>query len=245
MDDTTLSEGKEYFVKLGTKKIAGKVKKILYKTDINSGEQIKVDSIAKNEIALCEILLDEEISVDLFKQHKTLGELILIDRISNMTSACGVVEEIIDTDEENGAYIVGNNFKVKTLLFDEFFYNEKSLGIDNYSNQNKRYEIGDTIPLSGESYDYPTYFDIISLDSRVAIEIRNGVITSIKPLSEYNFIGLPIVNGKGFSIDVHSQEDLQLFLDDVKNIDKQHLYEKWMKFETYRKIIFTNNYWGI
>jgi sulfate adenylyltransferase subunit 1 len=245
MDDTTLSEGKEYFVKLGTKKIAGKVKKILYKTDINSGEQIKVDSIAKNEIALCEILLDEEIPVDLFKQHKTLGELILIDRISNMTSACGVVEEIIDTDEENGAYIVGNNFKVKTLLFDEFFYNEKSLGIDNYSNQNKRYEIGDTIPLSGESYDYPTYFDIISLDSRVAIEIRNGVITSIKPLSEYNFIGLPIVNGKGFSIDVHSQEDLQLFLDDVKNIDKQHLYEKWMKFETYRKIIFTNNYWGI
>jgi sulfate adenylyltransferase subunit 1 len=245
MDDTTLSEGKEYFVKLGTKKIAGKVKKILYKTDINSGEQIEVNSLTKNEIALCEILLDEEIPVDLFKEHKTLGELILIDRISNMTSACGVVEEIIDTDEENGAYIIGNNLKVKTLLFDEFFYNEKSLGIDNYSNQNKRYEIGDTIPLSGESYDYPTYFDIISLDSRVAIEIRNGVISSLKPLDQYSYIGLPVVNGKGFSIDIHSQEDLNLFLDDVKNINKQNLYEKWMKFETYRRVIFTNNYWGI
>jgi sulfate adenylyltransferase subunit 1 len=245
MDDTTLSEGKEYFVKLGTKKIAGKVKKILYKTDINSGEQINVDSLSKNEIALCEISLDEEIPVDLFKNHKTLGELILIDRISNMTSACGVVEEIVDDEEENGAFIVGNGVKAKTLLFDEFFYSEKSLGIDNYSNQNKVYEIGDTIPLKGESYDYPTFFDILILSKKVAIEIRNGIVSNVKPIDEYQYIGLPIVNGKGFSINVNSQEELDEFFADLKNLDKQNLYEKWMKFETYRKIIFTSNYWGL
>lgn len=103
MDDSVLSEGKEFFIKLSTKKIAGKVKKVLYKTDINNGQQLEVNSISRNEIALCEILLDEEIVVDLFNSHKTLGELILIDRISNMTSACGVVEEInygIDSNKE-------------------------------------------------------------------------------------------------------------------------------------------------
>lgn len=245
MDDSVLSEGREYFVKLGTKKIAGRIKKILYKTDINSGAQIEVSSISKNEIALCEILLDEEIPVDLFEKHKTLGELILIDRISNMTSACGVVEEIIDTEEENGAVITGNNIKAKTLLFDEFFYNEKSLGIDNYSNENKRFEIGDTIPLKGESYDYPAYFDILAIDSSAAVEIRNGVITAVKPLSEYQYIGLPVVNGKGFAVDIHSKEGLDAFLSDLKALDKQHLYEKWMKFETFRKVIFTSNYWGL
>ncbi len=31
---------------------------------------------------------------DTFAAHKTLGELILIDRVTNMTSACGVVTEL-------------------------------------------------------------------------------------------------------------------------------------------------------
>lgn len=245
MDDSVLSEGKEYLVKLGTKKIAGRVHKILYKTDVNSGRQMEADSISKNEIALCEILLDEEIVVDLFERHKILGELILIDRLSNMTSACGVVEELVDTEEEIGVYIVGNHIKAKTCLFDEFFYNEKSLGIDNYSNESKHYGIGDAIQLKGESFDYPAYFDILVLDSSAAVEIRRGVVTDVKPLSAYQYIGLPIVNGKGFSIDIHSQEDAERFFADMKQLDKQHLYEKWMKFETYRKIIFTSNYWGI
>lgn len=245
MDDSVLSEGKEYFVKLGTKRISGKIKKIIHKTDINSGQEIKVNSISKNEIALCEILLDEEIAVDVFHSHKTLGELILIDRLSNMTSACGVVEEILDSDNENGVIIAANGIKAKTLLFDEFFYNEKSFAIDNYSNENKLFTIGDKIELKGESYDYPAYFDILALDSSAAVEIRDSVVADIKPLFEYNYIGLPVVNGKGFSININSKEDSDEFFNDLKSLDKQHLYEKWMKFETYRKVIFTSNYWGI
>ena len=34
--------------------------------------------------------------LDTFDHHRTQGELILIDRISNMTAACGVVREIPD-----------------------------------------------------------------------------------------------------------------------------------------------------
>lgn len=245
MDDSVLNEGREYFIKLGTKKIAGKVKKILYKTDINSGQKLDIKAISKNEIALCKIVLDEEIPVDLFEKHKTLGELILIDRLSNMTSACGVVEEIIETDDETRAVITGNGIKAKTYLFDEFFYNEKNLSIDNFSAQHKRFTIGDSIPLKGESYDYPSFFDILAIDSSAAIEIRNGIVADVKPISEYKYIGLPVVNGKGFSVNIHSSEDADVFFADMKELDKQHLYEKWMKFETYRRVIFTNNYWGI
>lgn len=38
MDDSRLEVGKEYLVKLGTKKIAGVVKSIEFKTDVNTGE---------------------------------------------------------------------------------------------------------------------------------------------------------------------------------------------------------------
>ena len=35
-------------------------------------------------------------------KHKTLGELILIDRVTNMTSACGVVTEVKEDGQEAG-----------------------------------------------------------------------------------------------------------------------------------------------
>ena len=54
----------------------------------------ETDTLEKNGIAVCEILLTEGIVADLFSNHKVLGELILIDRVTNMTSACGVVDAV-------------------------------------------------------------------------------------------------------------------------------------------------------
>ncbi len=244
MDDSVLREGGEYIVKLGTKKIAGKVKKILHKIDVNTGEHTAASEITKNDIVFAEILLDEEIPVDLFRNHKTLGELILIDRVSNMTSACGVVEEIIDADER-GVVIEGNGIKVKTLLFDEYFYNEKSAGIDNYSGGNKRFFIGDSMPLHGMSYNYPANFDILALDSGAAISVRNGRVSDIVPISVYKYTGLPVINDKGFAIGIDSGEAAERFFSDLAELERQVVYEKWMRFETYRRIIFTGNFWGI
>lgn len=244
MDDSNLILGKEYFVKLGTKKIAGKIKKVLYKTDVNSGDKLDASSIGKNEIALCEIALDEEIPIDLFKKHKTLGELILIDRISNMTSACGVVEEIID-DDDNFTLVEGNGQRVKLLIFDEFFYSDTTSSVSTYSNKDRKFKIGDAIPLKGDSYSYPSYFDIVSVANNAAVEIRDGRIAAVKALDEYKYIGLPIVNSKGFAVNIKSENDFEEFLKDSKSIERQALFEKWMSFDTYRRIIFTSSFWGI
>ncbi len=96
MDDIPLENGKNYFVKLGTKLIPGVVTEILYTIDVNSGEEKLTEQLNKNEIAAAKVTFSEPIVVDEFKHHKTLGELILIDRVSNMTSACGVVTEVVE-----------------------------------------------------------------------------------------------------------------------------------------------------
>ncbi len=98
MDDAQLEEKKNFFVKLGTKQIPGTVTKILYTIDVNTGEEKPADSLNKNEIAVCEITFADSIVADRFKDHKTLGELILIDRVTNSTSACGVVTELLSDD---------------------------------------------------------------------------------------------------------------------------------------------------
>lgn len=99
MDDEKLVEGKGFLLKIGTKKIPVSVMKIKYKIDVNTGEQIPATSVYKNEIAVCELAASEAIVFDRFSRHKAMGSFILIDRVSNMTSACGTVRHSLRRSE--------------------------------------------------------------------------------------------------------------------------------------------------
>lgn len=92
MDDTPLIEGRGYLLKLGNQKLPASVLKIKYKTDVNTGQKLPAENIFKNEIARCDIGLSHEIVFDAFTEHPSIGEFILIDRITNMTSACGTIK---------------------------------------------------------------------------------------------------------------------------------------------------------
>ena len=92
MDDERLVAGRNFYIKIGTKSVLATVMNIRYKIDVNTGEHIPVDQIYKNEIVYCDIALPEKCVVDKFINHRTLGSFVLIDRITNMTSACGVIK---------------------------------------------------------------------------------------------------------------------------------------------------------
>ncbi len=92
MDDDHLTAGKNFFLKIGTQQVPATVMSIQHKIDVNTGAEVLTDSICKNEIARCEISTGSKIVYDEFLDNKDLGSLILINRLTNMTSACGVVE---------------------------------------------------------------------------------------------------------------------------------------------------------
>ena len=91
MDDAPLVAGKNYLLKIGTKMTPAVIMNIKYKIDVNTGNELYSDAIYKNEIAACDIAVSEKIVFEKFKNNHTLGSIILIDRITNMTSACGVI----------------------------------------------------------------------------------------------------------------------------------------------------------
>ena len=91
MDDEPLYQGKNYLLRVGTKLIPASVMKIKHKIDINDGERIATTKIYKNEIAVCDIGTSQNIVFTKFEDLQALGSLILIDRVSNMTSGCGVI----------------------------------------------------------------------------------------------------------------------------------------------------------
>ena len=244
MDDEQLTAGKDYLVKLGTKTISGIVSEIKYAVDVNTGEHIPADSLTKNGIAVCTILLAEPIAVDLFSKHKTLGELILIDRVSNMTSACGVVDSVEEkADDAKKASFVLGSLEARGDIFEEFFYDTSSLNVLKYQPVKETYTKGDTIPVEGESYKYPDSFDIIVLRDSVAVKVRDRKITDIVPTSEYSYGGVPVVNGRGFEVLADSNEKIQQFLSEysnLKSINDADFFAKWVKFDTYRKIAIQN-----
>ena len=244
MDDEQLTAGKDYLVKLGTKTISGIVSEIKYAVDVNTGEHIPADSLTKNGIAVCTILLAEPIAVDLFSKHKTLGELILIDRVSNMTSACGVVDSVEEkADDAKKASFVLGSLEARGDIFEEFFYDTSSLNVLKYQPVKETYTKGDTIPVEGESYKYPDSFDIIVLRDSVAVKVRDRKITDIVLISEYSYGGVPVVNGRGFEVFADSNEKIQQFLSEysnLKSINDADFFAKWVKFDTYRKIAIQN-----
>ena len=243
MDDEELAIGKDYLVKLGTKTIPGILTHVQYAIDVNTGEHVTKDSLHKNEIAVCELLLTEGIVVDLFAKHKTLGELILIDRVTNMTSACGVIEAVAEkvTNGTEKASFRLNDLTARGDIFEEFYYDTSSLNVLKYQPVNRTYTIGDEIPVSGESYQYPDSFDIIVLRDQVAVRVRDKKITAILPAADYVYDHVPVINGRGFAVLADSNEQVQQFLQEyaaTNEADQTAFFAKWVRFDTYRKVIF-------
>ena len=246
MDDDKLALGKEYLVKLGAKKIPGIIKNIEYKIDVNTGEHIEAEYIEKNEIAVCQIEFAQAIVVDEFKRNKTLGELILIDRVSHMTSACGVVESV-NTEGEK-PYFEKDDIKTSGYIFEEFYFNLENAFLSKANNTDKTYHVGDKVPVEGDSFKYPDYFDILAVDNNAVILIRNQAVADIIPLSEYQYQGLPVLDERGFALKIRSEADLDNFLYEHAHVTAENrldFHNKWSKFETYRRIVCTDNFWMI
>lgn len=126
MDDMELVAGRNYLIKVGTKILPAMVMDIKSKVDINTGEHIPADHLFKNEMARCDIALSEKMVFDEFDNNKVLGSMILMDRVSNMTSACGVIEHSLrrstnvvwqDTDVTREIRAEQKNQKPLTLWF--------------------------------------------------------------------------------------------------------------------------------
>lgn len=99
MDEQALVQGRTFLMKLGTKTVSAVVMAIQYKLDINTGKQLRVQKVCKNEIAVCDFVLSEKTVFSSFKAHRALGRFILIDRFNNMTSACGIINHHLRCSE--------------------------------------------------------------------------------------------------------------------------------------------------
>lgn len=248
MDDNPLLLQHEYILQLGSSSTVAVVKQINYKTDVNSGDKLPASVLRKNEIANCTISLADKITAAEFTAYPVLGSFILIDRLSNMTSACGVIRNVQQLTDDDYSF-VSDNIKISATLFDEYYYNMSYMKIDTAQGNYKAFTVGDTLPLKGDTYNYPQEIDIIAFAENAAIRVRHGKIAEILPLSQYTFdtqYNAPLADTRGFFINIHDQTELDKFRTEYTE-GKNHasFWNKWLDCTKWRHILFNDNFWMI
>ncbi|WP_096084679.1 sulfate adenylyltransferase subunit CysN [Agaribacterium haliotis] len=99
MHEDALEVGKSYYVKVGTAEVSGTVTDIEYQVDVNTLEKSAVQSLPLNGIARVKLELTEAVCVDAYQQSRHTGNLIFIDRLTNVTVGAAMVVEALDQEQ--------------------------------------------------------------------------------------------------------------------------------------------------
>ncbi len=95
MHEEPLTIGKQYNIKLGTKKVPGTVTAIAHSIDVNTLAEGAATELNLNSIALVELELTEAVVFDPYSKNRDTGGFIFIDRLSNITVGAGMVDSAL------------------------------------------------------------------------------------------------------------------------------------------------------
>jgi sulfate adenylyltransferase subunit 1 len=99
MTEQAMTIGKQYYIKLGTKIVNGSISKINHLIDVNTLEESDAEELNLNEIGHCDVTLTASVPFDSYNLCKGSGAFIIIDRLSNVTVAAGMIVGAIENDE--------------------------------------------------------------------------------------------------------------------------------------------------
>lgn len=92
MDSKPLLPGRFYWLKLGARTVSASISEIKHKVDVNTQAQLAAKQLELNEVAYCNLNLDQPIAFEAYRDNRELGSFILIDRQTNATVAAGTLD---------------------------------------------------------------------------------------------------------------------------------------------------------
>ncbi len=125
LHDEPLLPGRSYLLKTGASTVPAQVTDLKHKVNVNTLEHTAGKTLGLNEIGVCNLSLGKALSFDPYKQNRTTGSFILIDRMSNATVGAGMVDftrqraighwPALDLDKQARALLKGQAPKI--ILF--------------------------------------------------------------------------------------------------------------------------------
>ena len=99
MDEEQMDVNKQFYIKQTTNTTRARIDNIKYKVDVNTMEKSNVDKLSLNEIGRVVFTTGKELFFDPYSENKQTGAFILIDPITNNTSAVGMIIGNIDAKD--------------------------------------------------------------------------------------------------------------------------------------------------
>ena len=91
MSEHPLVSGRSYVARIGTRTIPVSVTTIRHKIDVNTGKHLAADTLALNEIGVCNLAAAGQVAFDSYGVNRTTGCFIIIDRFTNETCGAGMI----------------------------------------------------------------------------------------------------------------------------------------------------------
>lgn len=91
MAESTLIPGRSYWLKCGTQVLNASITKIKHQINVNTLENIAAEKLEVNAVAACNFFTDKPLVFDSYSINPASGGFVLIDRISNLTVAAGII----------------------------------------------------------------------------------------------------------------------------------------------------------
>ncbi len=110
MDEEPMDINKSFFIKQTTNLSRTRIDSIKYKVDVNTMEHLSVENgtvdkrdlpLQLNQIARVVFTTAKELFFDPYQKNKACGSFILIDPITNNTSAVGMIIDRVEERYEN------------------------------------------------------------------------------------------------------------------------------------------------
>lgn len=99
MDEEQMDVNKQFYIKQTTNTTRARIDNIKYKVDVNTMEKSNVDKLSLNEIGRAVFTTGKELFFDPYSENKQTGAFILIDPITNNTSAVGMIIGNVDAKD--------------------------------------------------------------------------------------------------------------------------------------------------
>ena len=126
MSESSLETGGQYLFKFASKLITGAVSIINYQIDVNNQEHLSKDHLDLNDIALVEVELNQPVVIDPYAKNRATGAFIMIDRLTNITVAAGMVTQALAISEYSlvDSLNIAEFEKELKVLIDKYFPNK-------------------------------------------------------------------------------------------------------------------------
>ena len=127
MDEEPMDRGKQFFLKHNTNTTRATVDEVCYRVDVNTMEQLPGTDFKLNEMGCVRITTAKTLFFDAYKQNKATGAFILIDPITNNTSAVGMIIRPLEMEDINKADVPTLDLKKLGIVEEHYEAIEKAV----------------------------------------------------------------------------------------------------------------------